>query len=68
MGWADADLQQWVLTEEEYKETVRRYARDVGSQKGERGIIVCSVFGQERSLLVSASSQQTPTPRNQRLV
>ena len=33
MGWADADLQQWALTEEEYKETVRRYARDVGSQK-----------------------------------
>ncbi|MFT5101434.1 MAG: enoyl-CoA hydratase [Planctomycetaceae bacterium] len=33
MGWADADLQQWAFTEEEYKETVRRYARDVGSQK-----------------------------------
>lgn len=25
MGWADADLQQWALTEEEYKETVRSY-------------------------------------------
>ena len=47
MGWADTDLQQWVLTEEEYKETVRRYAWDAGSQKGERGIIECSVFGQE---------------------
>ena len=26
LGWADADLQQWALTEEEYKETVRSYA------------------------------------------
>lgn len=25
LGWADADLQQWALTEEEYKETVNRY-------------------------------------------
>jgi hypothetical protein len=32
MGWADADLQQWALTEEEYKETVRNYARKVGSK------------------------------------
>ena len=27
LGWADADLQQWALTEEEYKETVNRYIR-----------------------------------------
>lgn len=32
MGWADADLQQWALTEEEYKETVRNYASKVGSK------------------------------------
>ena len=32
MGWADADLQQWALTEEEYKETVRQYARNVGTK------------------------------------
>jgi enoyl-CoA hydratase len=32
MGWADADLQQWALTEDEYKETVRNYARKVGSK------------------------------------
>ena len=29
MGWADADLQQWALTEEEYKETVKNYARQL---------------------------------------
>lgn len=32
MGWADADLQQWALTEEEYKETVQDYARKVASK------------------------------------
>ena len=32
MGWADADLQQWALTEEEYKETVKQYARKVGTK------------------------------------
>lgn len=32
MGWADADLQQWALTEEEYKETVRNYTRGIGSK------------------------------------
>ncbi len=32
LGWADADLQQWALTEEEYKETVRNYARNIGSK------------------------------------
>lgn len=32
MGWADADLQQWALTEEEYKETVRSYMRGIGSK------------------------------------
>ena len=29
LGWADADLQQWALTEDEYKETVRSYARHI---------------------------------------
>jgi hypothetical protein len=32
MGWADADLQQWALTEEEYKETVRSYAKQLASK------------------------------------
>lgn len=32
MGWADADLQQWAFTEEEYKETVRRYTKNVGDR------------------------------------
>jgi hypothetical protein len=32
MGWADADLQQWALTEEEYKETVRSYARQLANK------------------------------------
>jgi enoyl-CoA hydratase/carnithine racemase len=32
MGWADADLQQWAFTEDEYKETVRSYARGVGDK------------------------------------
>jgi enoyl-CoA hydratase/carnithine racemase len=32
MGWADADLQQWAFTEDEYKETVRSYARGVGDR------------------------------------
>jgi len=34
LGWADADLQQWALTEEEYKQTVKRYAQSVGSKDG----------------------------------
>ena len=29
LGWADADLQQWALTEDEYKETVKSYARHI---------------------------------------
>ena len=29
LGWADADLQQWALTEDEYKGTVRSYARHI---------------------------------------
>lgn len=33
MGWSDADLQQWAFTEEEYKETVRRYTREVTGSK-----------------------------------
>ena len=32
MGWADADLQQWAFTEEEYKETIRSYTKNVGSK------------------------------------
>lgn len=32
MGWADADLQQWALTEEEYKETVKNYARQLADK------------------------------------
>ena len=32
LGWADADLQQWSLTEDEYKETVDRYVRDIRSK------------------------------------
>ena len=32
LGWADADLQQWALTEEEYQETVRRYTRNLASK------------------------------------
>ncbi len=35
MGWADADLQQWAFTEEEYKETVRQYSSKVGSKSKE---------------------------------
>jgi enoyl-CoA hydratase/carnithine racemase len=31
LGWADADLQQWALTEEEYKETVERYVKTLRS-------------------------------------
>ena len=29
MGWADADLQQWSFTEEEYKETIRSYTKNL---------------------------------------
>lgn len=36
LGWADADLQQWAFTEQEYQDTVRRYTRGVGD-KGEKG-------------------------------
>jgi hypothetical protein len=32
MGWADADLQQWAFTEDEYKETIRSYARSVSDK------------------------------------
>jgi enoyl-CoA hydratase/carnithine racemase len=33
LGWADADLQQWSLTEEEYKAVIRRYVQGVGTNK-----------------------------------
>lgn len=33
MGWADADLQQWALTEEEYQTTVKGYTRNVRAKK-----------------------------------
>ncbi len=29
LGWADADLQQWSLTEEEYKQTIARYTSNL---------------------------------------
>jgi enoyl-CoA hydratase/carnithine racemase len=32
MGWADADLQQWAFTEEEYKQTIRDYTKNVGDK------------------------------------
>jgi enoyl-CoA hydratase len=32
MGWADADLQQWAFTEEEYQETIRSYVKGVSEQ------------------------------------
>ena len=32
LGWADADLQQWALTEKEYKEALRSYSRDLSSR------------------------------------
>jgi enoyl-CoA hydratase/carnithine racemase len=32
LGWADADLQQWALTEDEYKETIVRYVEAVQSR------------------------------------
>jgi len=32
MGWADADLQQWAFTEEEYKETIRSYTQSVSDK------------------------------------
>ena len=31
LGWADADLQQWALTEDEHKETVERYVQSIRS-------------------------------------
>ena len=33
LGWADADLQQWAMTEEEYKETINSYTKSVGFVK-----------------------------------
>jgi len=35
MGWADADLQQWAFTEDEYKETIRSYTRNIGDKPKE---------------------------------
>ena len=32
LGWADADLQQWALTEKEYKEALGSYSRDLSSK------------------------------------
>lgn len=32
LGWADADLQQWAFTEDEYKETVRAYTRNLSTK------------------------------------
>jgi len=32
MGWADADLQQWAFTEDEYKETIRSYTKNIGDK------------------------------------
>jgi enoyl-CoA hydratase len=32
LGWADADLQQWAFTEQEYQESVRAYAKNVGDR------------------------------------
>jgi len=32
IGWADADLQQWAFTEEEYKATIRGYAEKIGDK------------------------------------
>ena len=32
MGWADADLQQWAFTEEEYRQTIREYTKNVGDK------------------------------------
>ena len=32
MGWADADLQQWACTEDEYKQTIREYPKNVGDK------------------------------------
>ena len=36
LGWADADLQQWAFTEQEYQDTVRRYSKGVGSKPGDK--------------------------------
>jgi len=35
LGWADADLQQWALTEDEYREVIRRYVKEIGSGKSD---------------------------------
>ncbi|MEP0202989.1 MAG: enoyl-CoA hydratase/isomerase family protein [Halioglobus sp.] len=32
MGWADADLQQWAFTEDEYQATVRSYTQAIGNK------------------------------------
>ena len=32
LGWADADLQQWAFTEDEYKKTIRSYTRGIGDK------------------------------------
>jgi enoyl-CoA hydratase/carnithine racemase len=32
LGWADADMQQWTFTEEEYKSTIRNYAKNIGGK------------------------------------
>ena len=32
LGWADADLQQWSLTEDEYKQTAERYVQTLASK------------------------------------
>jgi hypothetical protein len=30
MGWADVDLRRWAFTEDEYKETIRSYTKNIG--------------------------------------
>jgi enoyl-CoA hydratase/carnithine racemase len=32
LGWADADLQQWAFTEDEYQKTIRSYTRELGDK------------------------------------
>ena len=32
LGWADADLQQWAFTEDEYKKTIRSYTKGIGDR------------------------------------
>lgn len=33
LGWSDADMQQWAFTEDEYRETIRSYTKNIGSTK-----------------------------------